>query len=112
MLNEGHILLNKGFISDAGYIELAAQTAGAVKGYRDKSAGRPIGGGYLAAVQNFTVHGRARRGDSLRITVTLLTELSGIRLIYAEVRLKAGYSSDSGELLASGRLKLFAPDEN
>ncbi|MDR2744880.1 MAG: hypothetical protein LBB66_06790 [Desulfovibrio sp.] len=111
-LRSGHILLDIDVISEVGYIELAAQTAGALKGYWDKAAERPIGDGYLAAVQNFTVWGKARLGETLSTSVTLLTELSGVQLIEAEIRRlpkKTGQNAACSPL-ASGRLKLFVPE--
>ncbi|MDR2573115.1 MAG: hypothetical protein LBC94_02005 [Desulfovibrio sp.] len=111
-LHSGHILLDGGAVTEAGFIELAAQTAGAMKGYWEKTAGRPIGDGYLAAVGNFTVFGKARLGETLNISIELLTELSDIRLIEAHIRqAPCGRGDDAaGSLLASGKLKLFVPE--
>jgi predicted hotdog family 3-hydroxylacyl-ACP dehydratase len=108
----GHILLEQDAISEVGYIELAAQTAGAMKGYWEKIAGRPISDGYLAAVQNFTVFDKAFLGETVSIHITLLMELSGVRLIEAEIkRLPQKTSGNTtSTLLASGKLKLFLPE--
>jgi predicted hotdog family 3-hydroxylacyl-ACP dehydratase len=112
-LAPGHILLEGDTLSEVGYIELAAQTAGAMKGYWKIKAGRPIGDGYLVAVQNFTVSEKARIEERLTIQIELLTVLSNIYLIEAKiVRLPKEVNNKTYCCnLASGKLKLFIPED-
>ncbi len=108
-LAPGHILLHKGSINEAGYVELAAQTAGAMKGYAEKALGLPVRQGFLAAVQNFSVRACARRGDRLRIAVTRTAEVAGVSLLQAEItRIREDGARES---LAGGGLKVFIPPQ-
>lgn len=111
LLSAGHILLHKGRMQEAGYVELAAQTAGAMKGFADKVLGLPAREGFLAAIQDFSVYGLATQGERLRITVSLQAEVSGISLIKAEIFRSSitGSAEQEGTLLASGKLKVFVP---
>jgi predicted hotdog family 3-hydroxylacyl-ACP dehydratase len=104
----GHLLLHKGRLHESGFIELAAQTAGAMKGYNEKIKGRPVRDGFLAAVRKFSCPGIAGEGDTLRIAVKLVAEMGGVSL------LEAGISRDAAgcrEILAHGTLKVFIVQE-
>ncbi|MDR3175974.1 MAG: hypothetical protein LBU06_05530 [Desulfovibrio sp.] len=116
VLGPGHILLHEGLLCGAGYAELAAQTAGAMKGYAESRAKGDTGGsqtspglGFLAAVQDFSVMGEARAGDTLRIRVGLRAEAAGVRLLEAEIyRVRDDAPS---EILACGKLKVVVPED-
>lgn len=107
-LDPDHILLHEGTLTEAGYVELAAQTVGAMKGYLEEQHGLPVREGFLAAARNFSFHGTARAGDTLHITVALAAEVAGVSLIEASIARKG----DNGDvtLLADGKLKLFVPE--
>jgi predicted hotdog family 3-hydroxylacyl-ACP dehydratase len=107
-LSPDHILLHNGILTEAGYVELAAQTAGAMKGYLEKKLGLSAREGFLAAAQNFVFHGKARQGDLLRIAVAATAEVAGVSLLDASI-LREENNGDS-PLLAGGRLKLFVPE--
>ena len=97
-----HSLLRGGVLDEAAYLELAAQTAGAMQGYDDHIRGCPPKPGFLVGVQDFHIHGEARVGDILHIDVTLTAELAEVSVLSATVRRDI-------ELLAEGRLKVFVP---
>lgn len=116
VLKPGHILLHEDLLYDAGYVELAAQTAGAMKGYLESCAEGGAGSGetspglgFLAAVQDFSVMGSAGTGDILRIRVNLRAEVAGVRLLEAEIR--RVLSGGPSEILARGKLKVVVPEE-
>jgi predicted hotdog family 3-hydroxylacyl-ACP dehydratase len=107
-LSPGHILLHNGMLAESGYVELAAQTAGAMKGYLEKKRNIPVREGFLAAAQNFSFHGKALQGDVLRIAVALTARVAEISLLEASILREEG-NGDS-LLLARGKLKLFIPE--
>lgn len=106
----GHTLLHGGLLSEAGYIEIAAQTAGAMKGYGEKLLGLPVRNGFLAAVQDFSIHAEAREGDVLHTSISLQAEVAGVSLLEAVI-IRAPRPGESvngqGTLAASGKLKVF-----
>lgn len=106
-LGPDHILLHGGELTEAGYVELAAQTVGAMKGYLETGLGIPVKEGVLAAAQGFSFSGQAAKGDTVRVLVTLTAEVAGVSLVEAVI-LREG--DDGPALLASGKLKLFVPE--
>jgi predicted hotdog family 3-hydroxylacyl-ACP dehydratase len=108
-LAPGHILVHEGRLCEAGLVELAAQTLGAMQGYWDMKLGRPVRDGFLAAAQRFSFFDRAGLGDDLRITVDLVAELGGMHLVEAVItKIDA-----TGEptTIAAGKLKVFVPEQ-
>jgi predicted hotdog family 3-hydroxylacyl-ACP dehydratase len=102
-LHEGHILLDAdGHMEPVGFIELAAQCAGAARGFRVLKEGGERGPGFLAGVRDFSVFAPACVGDTLVVHVCALSELEGVRLLEARI-----YRGD--ELLAGGKIKVFEP---
>lgn len=100
VLRPGHILLCDGFLDPAGYVELAAQAAGAVRGYTRRLEGREPDMGYLAGVQEFAFHEEARQGDTLRMEIDTVAELGNVSVLSAVI-------SCEGRVLAEGSLKVF-----
>lgn len=109
LLGRDHVLLEEGVLHEAGYVELAAQTAGAMQGYMEKALGRPVQKGFLASAQKFSFWGTARQGDFLRITVGLVGEVGGVSLLEASICRDTG--KEKPELLAQGRIKVFVPQK-
>lgn len=107
-LSPGHLLLHERRLHESGFIELAAQTAGAMKGYNEKKQGKPVRDGFLAAVQKFFCSGFAGEGDSLRITVNLVAEIGGVSLLEVSILRE---TADCREMLAHGKLKVFIVPE-
>ena len=107
-LAPGHVLLHQGILTRAGYVELAAQTVGALQGYGERIHNLPVRKGFLATAQGFSVSADALEGDVLRIFVTLITEISGVSLIEGTIS-RLGKKAVP-ELLAHGRFKVFVPE--
>jgi predicted hotdog family 3-hydroxylacyl-ACP dehydratase len=86
----------------AAFFELMAQAYAAVHGYQNQLAGKPVSIGYLAGITRAAVHGAARVGDRLLVSVrqTALVQ----PFIRAEARIVR-----NGETLAEGELTLFVP---
>lgn len=104
-LTPGHVLLQEGgMITPAGYIELAAQTAGALQGYEQLQSSTGPRTGYLVAVQNFEVLAPAYVENILIISVVVQKELEGVSIILAEVL-------HNGHILAHCKLKVFVKEE-
>lgn len=103
LLAPGHSLLRGETLDGAGYVELAAQTAGAMQGYDLYIQKLPPKPGFLVGVQDFLIHEEARAGDTLRVTVALTAELAEVSVLSAEV-------FRDGSLLAEGKLKVFVPE--
>ncbi len=101
LLRDGYILLNsQGNIEPCGFVELAAQCAGAGFGWSRRRRGETPLLGFLAAVQDFTVTEPAQKGDLLRIRTVRSAEVGGVSLVEASIH--------AGERwLASGKLKVF-----
>ena len=98
-----HVLVHAGELIPAGFIELAAQTAGAMQGYWQKKEDLAVRVGYLVAVQNFSMLQPAYAGDTLTISVSVQGELEGISILATAIHRHQ-------ELLAQGKLKVFVKE--
>jgi predicted hotdog family 3-hydroxylacyl-ACP dehydratase len=107
-LHAGHLLLHNRVLTEAGCVELAAQSVAAMKGYAETMLGMPVGEGFLAAVRDFSFTGQAREGDTLRIAVGVTAEVAGVSLVEAVIRRCA--SGKNSSVLARGSLKVYTPD--
>ncbi|MDR0339869.1 MAG: hypothetical protein LBH65_06290 [Desulfovibrio sp.] len=103
LLRPEHSLVCDGLLDPSGYVELAAQSAGAMQGFDQYRQGRPPKFGYLVGVQDFCVHGEARLGDRLEIAVGIEAELAGVTVLTVGIR-------RDGALLAEGRIKVYVPE--
>lgn len=106
-LRPGHALLDAaGRMDSFGFIELAAQAAGAMHGMQ-AGENRPELA-MLVGVQKFAARGVARLGDALRISVSVLGSI--------EDMLSLGFTVGKDGLddapLAEGRLSVFVPRAN
>lgn len=107
-LRPGHILLNAdGLMDPCGFIELAAQTAGAM--YGEGSAVGSVSLAMLASLQKVTILHDARVNDVLRITVNVIGELEGILSLQFMIHRQAAGVADR-PLLAQGRLTAYIPE--
>lgn len=104
-LKAGHALVTDGVLDKAGFIELAAQAAGARQGYVRKKQNLPPGAGLLVGAQDFVFFEDAYLGDTLEISVHLTGEFRGVSVITASIR--RGIDE-----LAAGKLKVFEPSSN
>jgi predicted hotdog family 3-hydroxylacyl-ACP dehydratase len=89
-------------IHAAALFELMAQAYAAVQGYQNTLAGKPVAIGYLAGITRAAVHGAARVGDRLLVTVRQTALVPPF--VRAEARIER-----NGETLADGELTLFIP---
>ena len=105
-LREGNPFLRPdGLLERAAYAELMAQCFAAGSGALARSVGKPpIVRGYLAALRDVAVHGDARLGETLAISVDLVAALSPATMLQGAVR-----SAD--RLLAAGRFTIFIPEK-
>ncbi len=109
ILSPDHILLHNGRLTEAGFVELAAQTAGAMKGYWEKKRGLLPRKGFLAAAQDFLFPGKAECGDVLLVSVAVVAEVADVSLIEAEIT--RARTDEPREILARGKLKVFTFDQ-
>ncbi len=89
-------------IHPAALFELMAQAYAAVHGFQNHLAGKPVSIGYLAGITRAVVHGAARIGDRLVVSVRQTALVPPF--VRAEARVVRG-----GETLAEGELTLFVP---
>lgn len=101
-LTAAHSLVTGDALERAGYVELAAQTAGAMQGYDRQRRGLPPAFGYLVGAQDFVFHADARAGDTLAVRVAIQAELGEVTVLSACVM-------RGEEILAEGRLKVYVP---
>ncbi len=105
LLARGHVLLGEQGLEECGYIELAAQTAGALQGYARQAAGLAPASGFLAGVQDFQTIAPAVENDVLTVRVQTLA-------VVGDVTLLEGSVWRNGELLAKGKLKVYVPSDD
>ncbi|HZP43987.1 MAG TPA: hypothetical protein VFD84_21100 [Candidatus Binatia bacterium] len=86
-----------GVLPAAFLLEALAQGGGALLGAHDGPQA-----GYLAAVEDFHVHGEARAGDALRIEVEIVRHFAGAVLLRGRILV-------GEELRAEGRVTLALP---
>jgi predicted hotdog family 3-hydroxylacyl-ACP dehydratase len=103
VLPPDHCLLHDGAVRPEGFVELAAQTAGAMQGYDRLRQGLAPAPGFLVGVQNFEVSGRILAGDTVRIKVRLEAELGSLSIVAASLFVEDG-------LVAHGNLKVYVPE--
>jgi len=88
-----------GLLPPAFILEALAQAGGALVSAQD---GKLPAVGYLAAVDDFRVHGEVRAGDTLRVEVEVVR-------IFASAVLLRGRALVDGTLRAEGRVTLALP---
>lgn len=104
VLTKDHILMEESGITTLGYIELAAQTAGAMQGYATLKKGIPPQEGFLVAVQQVDFLAPAQLNSTLLINVKLLGEYQGVSVLSFIVR-------DAQEKKACGKLKVYITND-
>ena len=100
-----NILLNEdGSLEQLAVIEMIAQASAAVKGYTDLLHGRDIKKGFLVDVRRSRFTGQCFGGDRLRIKVETLKNIAGFSVIDGTVHRQ-------GQIIATGTVKVWVPDE-
>ena len=102
LLQKGHAFLLGTAFDRAGFVELAAQTAGLPQGLALKEKGEVPALGLLVGVQDVEMLQDAFEGDLLCISVRREVELGNIHVLAFSVHRKE-------TLLAQGKLKVYIP---
>ena len=105
LLSNDHILMENGTMNVLGYIELAAQTAGAMQGYATVKNGIPPQEGFLVAVQQVEFLAPAEVNTTLHIAVELVGEYQGVSVLSFLIQ-------DPQEVKARGKLKVYVETDN
>jgi predicted hotdog family 3-hydroxylacyl-ACP dehydratase len=93
-----------GLLERTAYAELMAQCFAAGAGALAQGAEKPPAAwGYLAALRDIAMHGDARLGETLAVSVSIVAALGPVTVLEGEVR-----SADA--LLATGQFKIFIPE--
>lgn len=98
-----HSLMDAGSLHSFGYIEIAAQTAGAMQGYFQLENNSTPKEGFLVAVQNVEILAVAQENETLYSEIEVLGEYQGVSVISFRV-----YSDHSTK--ATGKLKVYVAE--
>jgi len=88
-------------LEEVAYIEILAQCFAA--GNEFLNQGKKIEFGYLAAMRNMKIHGKAYLGDTIRAVTSLIVNLDGIIVFEGELFCKE-------KMILSGQLKVYIPN--
>ncbi len=80
-----NIFVKNGFFTEPGLIENMAQTAGAGTGYKSKKEGKPMPGGYIAALKNVQILELPKTGDTILTETVFLQTLLSFHLVSGKV---------------------------
>jgi len=103
-IQEDNIFVKDGLFREPGLIEHIAQSAAAFAGYGTFVRGEEPKLGFIGEIKDCAFNLMPPVGSELRTHTQLVTEIGGIRLINAEVRLK-------DELVATCVMKFFLKDD-
>jgi predicted hotdog family 3-hydroxylacyl-ACP dehydratase len=103
-IQEDNIFVKDGLFREPGLIEHIAQSAAAFAGYGTFVRGEEPKLGFICEIKDCVFNLMPPVGSELRTHTQLVTEIGGIRLINAEVRLK-------DELVATCVMKFFLKDD-
>lgn len=96
----GHLFADAdGAVDPAAYVEIIAQSAAALNGFRTARSGKGARG-FLIGAQDVAIHGRAMAGDTLRVQVFKSARLGDFSVIDGSV-------FRGEELLAKGSVKIW-----
>lgn len=100
VVKEDNLFVNNGYFSPCGIMENIAQTCASRIGFYNKYIlGKDVQVGYIGAIRDFTILGKAKIGSMITTTVDVLEEVFGMTLATATVRC-------GDEVIATGQLKL------
>lgn len=85
-------------------IEMVAQAAAAHEGFKRRSGGGEVGGGFIAGVRDFSFFRSLRIGDSFRVVVEK-------DLAIGAMQMARGRVERDGEKIAEGEMVFFLSDE-
>ncbi|MCK5849519.1 MAG: radical SAM protein [Kiritimatiellae bacterium] len=90
-----------GTLDDAAYLEIIAQSAAAMNGFKRSRNGK--NGGLLLGAKNMEILGVSRVGDSLRINIQKCAKYDNFGIV-------AGAVSRGEEIIAKGEIKIWSPE--
>jgi len=100
-----HLLADtSGALHRLAAIELIAQAAAAHEGYRRALEGRPVGGGFLAGVRDFSAVAAPRIGEVVTAVVRRTQSIGAMEFVH-------GHVECDGRRLAEGDLLFFLSDD-
>lgn len=92
-----------GEVAAEACIEMAAQAYAAVRGAALEPGSAAPSRGFLVGAQDFSITGRVRVGDGLRVEVSTVGQFAGFAVVEATVR-------RGRDELARGRIKVWIPE--
>lgn len=90
----------EGELDEAAYPEIISQAIAAQEGFRKLGSRNPELEGFLLGIKNLDIVGRAKVGDTLRVSVYKTARLGDFGIIAGEIR-------RGDELLARGEIKVW-----
>jgi len=93
-----------GTVDDVAFLEIIAQAVAAHNGFRRFGNGGKQEG-FLIGAKELAIHGRARKGDRLKVSLSKVTEYGDLAVIRGKV-------STNGTVLAEGEIKVWRKDAN
>jgi predicted hotdog family 3-hydroxylacyl-ACP dehydratase len=104
LMRPGLFVRDGGIMEPMAMVELVAQSFAAIKGYADLLEGHVPSKGFLVQVKRFAFFRDVRVGDSLTVAIRRVGET-------AEFAIGDGSVLCGAELVASGRVMVWVPDE-
>ncbi len=92
-----------GTLDDASYPEIISQAIAAQEGFRKLGSRETQPEGFLLGIKKLEVLGKARIGDTLRISVVKTAKYGDFGIVNGEVR-------RNGDVIARGEVKVFQSD--
>ena len=100
VVKEDNIFVDDGYFTPCGMMENIAQTCASRIGFYNKYIlGKDVQVGYIGAIRDFIILGKAKVGSMITTTVDVLEEVFGMTLATATVKC-------NDEVIATGQLKL------
>ncbi|HVM88386.1 MAG TPA: hypothetical protein VMT76_09365 [Puia sp.] len=99
-----HVLVEKGFLSEAGLIENIAQTAAARAGYMTKENNAIPQIGYIGDVKNLEIDELPKINNTIETTISIKNQIFDITVIEGEVK-------HNGKTLAKCEMKIFISNQ-
>lgn len=101
--DDSPLLDGGGRLDGAAYLEIMAQSAAAMNGFRARSNGNGSKEGFLLGARKLEILASARVGDTLRVAVHKRARLDSFGIIASTV-------SRDNEVIARGEIKVWAPE--
>jgi predicted hotdog family 3-hydroxylacyl-ACP dehydratase len=95
-----NIFVENGEFKEPGLVENIAQTAAARAGFISKTENKPVGVGYIGAVNGLQVYSLPKTGDELITEITIENQIFDVTLI-------SGKITCNGQLIAQCKMKIF-----